>query len=279
MKHKARNQRAIMAEATLAILEDGSYSVQGRSISIQAMQNSAVENSRLYTPDELSRLTSIQALNPRYETKFEVSGETSLDAARRLGESGEDRVFVLNFASARNAGGGFLGGSQAQEESIARASGLYPTLERHQTYYSVNRKERSCLYTDHMIYSPGVPVFRFEDGTLMDSPLPCDVLTAPAPNAGAVKQRNEGQEVIDLIGPTMARRIDQVLAIAVEQGNDVLVLGAWGCGVFQNDPEQVATLFFDALKGKFKGCFRRIVFAIFAKDPRFAGPFERLFNE
>jgi len=70
----------------------------------------------------------------------------------------------LNFASAKNPGGGFLGGGSAQEESLARSSGLFPCINQMQQMYETNRAYRSCLYTDHMIYSPRVPVFRDDEG-------------------------------------------------------------------------------------------------------------------
>ena len=58
------------------------------------------------------------------------------------------------------------------------------------------------------------------------------------------------------------------------------MLGAWGCGVFQNDPEQIAELFQIALEGPFRGAFSHVAFAVLDRsdDKRFIGPFERAFG-
>src|SRR5262249_34690905 len=193
------------------------------------------------------------------QTVFDVRNESALHAARRLLSEGESRVLALNFASARHPGGGFLKGSQAQEESLARASGLYACLTRHRAYYEANERCGSCLYTDHMIYSPDVPVFRDDDDVLLEEPYPLSFITAPAVNAGIVRHREEGR-----IEPVMRERVEKLLALALEHGHENVVLGAWGCGVFRNNPEQVAGWFAEHLTGggAYRSAFRRVVFAV-----------------
>ncbi len=104
--------------------------------------------------------------------------------------------------------------------------------------YEANRQSSSCLYTEHMIYSPDVPVFRDDDDVLLDEPYAVSIVTAPAVNAGVVRAKEPRN--VARIEPVMRARIERVLALAVVNGHDVLVLGAWGCGVFGNDPTQVA---------------------------------------
>jgi uncharacterized protein (TIGR02452 family) len=192
-----------------------------------------------------------------------VSNCTTLAATQQLhGRYGPPRVLALNFASARNPGGGFLSGSQTHEESLARASGLYAAVSRMTDYYEANRREKSALYTDHMIYSPLVPVFRDDADGLLDEPWTVSMITAPAVNAGVVRAR-EPQNVArirDVIG----RRIEGVLALAAHYGLDALVLGAWGCGVFANDPSEVADLFAGHLlgRGRYANALTEVVFAI-----------------
>jgi uncharacterized protein (TIGR02452 family) len=159
-----------------------------------------------------------------------------------------------------------LGGSQAQEESLARSSGLYPCLTQFAELYTYNSQPTStALYSDHLIYSPGVPVLRLDDGQWRPQPLLLDIITAPAVNAGALA-RNAPHLLPQLV-PTMRQRLRLVLAAAARHGAEALVLGAWGCGVFANDPAQIAELCAEALaEPAIRGRFRRIDFAIF--DPK-----------
>lgn len=123
------------------------------------------------------------------------------------------------------------------------------------------------LYSDHMVYSPRVPFFRDDAGRLLDGPHVASIITAPAVNAAALR-RNQPTEA-PLIRPTMAARLRKVLWIAFSRGHQTVVLGAWGCGVFGNDPQMVADLFAEALGpgGDFDGCFERVVYAVFDQSP------------
>src|SRR5262249_38608560 len=156
--------------------------------------------------------------------------------ARVLSE-GEGSVAALNFASAKDPGGGFLNGSQAQEESLARSSALYASLLRGWEFYDRHRASPSCLYLDAMIVSPGCPVFRDDDGTLLEEPQLVTIITSPALNAGAAADNRP--EELPRIPEVFRRRSEYGLALAASQGANRLVLGAWGCGVFRNDPAVV----------------------------------------
>jgi uncharacterized protein (TIGR02452 family) len=168
----------------------------------------------------------------------------------------------LNFASAKKPGGGFLSGAQAQEESLARSSGLYFSLLRCPKYYTVHRSLDTSLYSDHMIYSPVCPVVRDDDGQWLPAPYTVDFITSAAPNAGAV-MRNEPHNRAHII-PTLIERAGKVLALAAHWQCDGLVLGAWGCGVFQNDPVTVANVLYEHLRpgGGFDHSFKHIRFSI-----------------
>ena len=98
----------------------------------------------------------------------------------------------------------------------------------------VNRAQKSLLYTDHMIYSPSVPWFRTRSTNLLDYFFLASVITAPAPNAGQVLRR--APDASPEIEACVRRRAGMVLAVARELGHRNLLLGAWGCGVFRNDP-------------------------------------------
>lgn len=278
-----RDQRARIAEETVAISYAGSYtSPSRRSVSILDRVRTAVESSELITPAGMGSLhaRAEKALSGRaFKTAFEVGNETTLASARRLVDRfGPERVAALNFASAKNPGGGFLGGSQAQEESLARASALYVCLEKHTTYYQANGRCSSLLYTDHLIVSPRVPVFRGEEEELLDEPWELTILTSPAPNAGAIA-RNE-LDALHQIEPTLRRRVEQVLAAAAAFDQTALVLGAWGCGVFGNDPALVAKLFADFLLpgGRFAGKFEHVAFAVLDRRGDTIAPFTEMFQ-
>jgi len=268
MANKVRERRASVSQQTLDILQRGYYAAPDGSVqSIAVGQREAVAGSRHYRPEQLGTIdASVRArlqAGPSRDIRFEVTGETTLAAARRLVARGVDDPVCLNFASARNPGGGFLKGSSGQEESLARASGLYPCIAQMEAMYRHNRSNRSLLYSDHMIHSPGVPVFRADDNTLLPEPFRASFITAPAVNAGAVqaKQRRDRAKTPGV----MRERIAKVLALAAHHNHRVLVLGAWGCGVFQNSPAAIASYFAEHLLhegGAFTSAFERVTFAI-----------------
>ncbi|WP_416291853.1 TIGR02452 family protein [Paenibacillus illinoisensis] len=262
-----RSGRARIAQETLAILEEGQY-INGydRRVSIDEDLKRAIQGSVLYRPDELPALREqvhqLQGAPKSAAAKIEVTGETTLAAASRLVvDEGRTDVVCLNFASAKNPGGGFLGGSQAQEESLARASGLYPCISQMNEMYDHNRKLRTCLYSDYMIYSPGVPVIRDDEDRLLAQYYTTSFITAPAVNAGVVKEREQADD--QQIESVMKERIRYILDVAAMNGHRTLVLGAYGCGVFRNDPMDVARYFHDVLvQENFRQSFERIVFAV-----------------
>jgi uncharacterized protein (TIGR02452 family) len=256
-----RSLRATLAQETVAICDAGHYlAPSGARVQIGAALEHAMRGTEVVSRHATHREP---AIGTKVATKLTVTGETTVSALRRLEGQPGGHLACLNFASAKNPGGGFLNGSEAQEESLARASALYPCLLAAPEYYERNRAGNSSLYLDLAIWSPDVPFFRDDTGALLESPHLASVITAPAPNAGAVAH-NEPTEM-DKVLPTLQRRAEFVLAIAVERGVRRLVLGAWGCGVFRNDPRDVAETFAALLRddGKFAGTFDEVVFAIY----------------
>jgi len=263
-----RSVRKRMAEETLSILETGEYQTPtGAPVSVAEPLRRSFEETYEYGPDEAPPSPPPGSR----EARIEVVNETTLAGARALVEEGHD-VMVLNFASAKNPGGGFLGGAEAQEEFLARSSGLFACL-RDRPMYALHRSMKDCLYTSAMLYSPGVPVFRDDAGALLEEPYTAAFVSAPAVNAGVVLERDPGRA--REVRETMRQRIEKVLAIAAEHDHDALVLGAWGCGVFRNDPEEIAGLFAAALRGRFAGVFARVRFSVLDRSPdeRYLGPF------
>ncbi|GIM92233.1 TIGR02452 family protein [Paractinoplanes toevensis] len=230
-----------IARDTLAIIEQGAYRDQ---------VDRAVAGTRLYLPGD----SLPEPSRARAAAVVEVTGESTLEATERLGGD----VACLVFASARNPGGGFLNGAQAQEESLARGSALYPCLRAAGDFYAHHRAHAELTYSDRVIYSPAVPVFRDDKGTLLAAPYPVSFLTAAAPNRAAIA-RAQPEHLPD-VPAILARRAARVLAVAAAHGHRRLVLGAWGCGVFGNDPATVAAAFAAALGDS--PWFDEIVFAV-----------------
>ncbi|MVN87700.1 TIGR02452 family protein [Deinococcus sp. HMF7620] len=258
--------RVQMAQDTLRLLDQGEYLAGGKRVSLPDLRP-LLEGTRLFSPADAPLLrAALHERRGQFSTQTEVTGETTFAAARRLRAQGAE-VMALNFASARNPGGGFLKGSLSQEEDLCRCSALHLSLTQPQVagYYAANRHEPSTLYTDHLIYSPQVPVFRDDEGALLPQPVLVNVVTAPAPNAGAVAQNEPGRRAEVL--PVLRRRAALVLGAAALTGQTRLVLGAWGCGVFQNSPAGVAAAFQELLATEAQGAFEQVTFAVYDRQP------------
>ncbi|MEU2060593.1 TIGR02452 family protein [Streptomyces sp. NPDC013455] len=250
-----------MAAETERIVAAGRYRApDGREVPVAEAIAAARAGTRMYGPGPVPGPPA-----PVADTVFEVTGESSLEAARRLAGA---PVAVLNFASARNPGGGYLSGAQAQEEALCRASALHTCLLTARAFYDHHRADRDPFYTDRVIHSPAVPVFRDDRGRLLAEPYLVGFLTAAAPNAGAVR-RTVPERAAELPG-VLAVRAERVLETAVAHGYRLLVLGAWGCGVFQNDPARVAGAFRALLGpgGRFARSFEHVVFGVLDRTPQ-----------
>jgi uncharacterized protein (TIGR02452 family) len=261
--------RMELAKQTVEIAQRGSYkSAGGRVIDIAESVRACLDATRFFPPEELERIRQEILARPADElaTSFEVVNETTLAGIARVQFEGQAPVAALNFASAKNPGGGFLNGSQAQEESLARSSALHASLLRAWSYYERHRASPSSLYSDAMILSPSCPVFRDDDGELLEKPRLATFITSAAPNAGATADNQPEQ--LALIPNVLRRRSEYVLALAASQGYKHLVLGAWGCGVFRNDPRAVAAAFAGHLRhGPWSGRFKRVVFSVLDNSP------------
>ena len=253
----------------VAITDAGHYTApSGKRVDIAAATRRAIETAKDYRPEADVVAPAITSK----KTVFRVVNGTSLSSAREIAARGVTPL-VLNFASARHPGGGFLNGARAQEESLARSSALFATI-KDSPMYAFHEERRDAMYSHWMIHSRDVPVFRDDDsGALLEEPYLCSFLTSPAPNAGVVLERDpsRGAEVERV----MRERVERALAICAAEGHTHLVLGAWGCGVFQNDPKIVADAFAKSLGDR----FAEVVFAVldWSDDRHFVRPFVERF--
>lgn len=200
-----------------------------------------------------------------------VENQTTLAAASALVADGL-RPLALNFANGVEPGGGFLRGATAQEETLCRSSALYATLFD-DPMYDFHRDNDPAASSDWAILSPDVPVFRDDAGMECDKPWLLSFLTCAAPYSPAIGRLDSE--------PMLRKRIHRVLEIAHAHEYESLVLGAWGCGVFANDPLQTAKDFREELEGEFAGAFKRIVFAItdWSEQRRYLRPFCKVFSD
>lgn len=268
----SRSRARLLAGETVDILDNGFYiSPSGQQIRVRAAVQNAVQNTTHYREGEVPALPSFE---PR-STVIEVRNETTFAAAKRLEAAGL-RTLALNFASAKSIGGGWKNGARAQEECLCRGSGLSRCLEANFDFYQFHRERGGGIYSDWMMLSPDVPVFRGDEPeeALLDECWTTSFLTAAAPNRKAIFFDTER------ILPIFRARIHKVLAIALANNYDAVVLGAWGCGAFGNDPNEIAPLFAEVLNGNFKGAFAQVAFAILdhSKEDAMVGPFKRAFG-
>lgn len=247
-----------IASETLKILDEGVYYLDnGSEILIAADLAAAVAGTTTLMPRSIGGWNTPPAPTPGPPTTFSVSRHTTLDGCAQM-VARYTNVVALNFASARHPGGGFLKGANAQEESLARSSGLYACIRESPMYAINERNTNACLYSHVMIYSPAVPVFGDDRGKLLKKPFKVSFISAPAPNAYEAAKR---RVTPTMIRQTLVDRIDHILALAVEHGHDAIVLSAWGCGVFGNNVESVASIFQSMLLGKYANCFRHVHYA------------------
>ena len=230
---------------------------------------------RLYEANSYPKIS-----DPKHcDCMITVTNHKTFEAAMKINKRHPDwKISVLNFASATNPGGGVLTGSSAQEESLCRCSTLYPTLTQdwlYEQYYEKNRKARNNLHTDACIYSPGVVVFKTDDEfpvVMKESDwINVDVISCAAPNLrrkpGTIHNPEYGNPVevtADELYRLHTKRAEHILHIAAVNAADALVLGAFGCGAFANDPEVVARAYNDVLKD-YKKNFKLIEFAVYCR--------------
>lgn len=259
-----RQSLRAMAQETVHCCEQGIYYTSSSPEGIDLPIERAVETTWLHPSTAALPKLQNRALGHR-KCVVSIAECGTMTAAETLVKQGF-RTCLLNFASAKNPGGGFLKGANAQEEALARVCGLYSCLLKPevQAYYIENGRDATCVYTDNIIVSPDVPVFRQDDGDFLSAPFAVGIITAPAPNMGVARQRASSGG-IEQIKAARRHRMVRVLTLCAAERFDALVLGAWGCGVFRNEPAEVAEEFKILLEGSFCDVFPRVVFAVIDK--------------
>lgn len=203
------------------------------------MINASITNSVIYTEDNI------------YDNNINiiVDNISTVDAVSKYKH--DDKLCVLNFASYKKPGGGFINGSLAQEESICHDSTLFNVIssQKFVSYYEDNKKHtNNGLYRNIAIYSPNIV---FSNTVTM-----VNVITCAAANLSIFTGAK--YKAYDAI----RNRIKFILDIAEKNNETTLILGAFGCGIFKNDPEYVASTFKDLLNSTNYYHFKKVIFAI-----------------
>lgn len=244
-----------IANDTLKIIKNGAYTYEGREV---VFPDKSYYDADVYSP---SRLEEIKLPEPEKDEMcvFETVNADSFEAARKYA-----CPLVMNFANAHVPGGGFKLGATAQEEALCRNSTLYASIggKDAKEMYRYNKTHISATYSDYMLISPTVWVFRSPDGKPLDKPYKTAVVTIPAPN----KHGSAALTPQSKIDAVMKHRLELMFKAAAESGYKDLVLGAWGCGAFGNDANKVAGYFKELLIDEGYGkYFENICFAVHGK--------------
>lgn len=213
--------------------------------------NQAVKSSQIYDNNSQFDIPKKVELMP-----IDLVAMGSTEAIYEYAKEEKGTLAVLNFASYKNPGGGFLSGSRAQEECLCHESYLYNVLAQFPDYYTWNNNHKNrCLYENRAIYSKEIG---FEhNGTITF----CDVITCAAPNISPSRKYGYGISKIEN-SAVLDSRIKFVLSIAADQKVDTLILGAFGCGVFGQDADDVAEIFINLLVTDYATEFKKVIFAI-----------------
>lgn len=209
------------------------------------------------------------------QTRYIINKLRSFEAAEDcLDNSLNKKVAVLNFASAKNPGGGVANGSSAQEESLCRVSSLYNVITDEKfkkDFYNYHKSLPGTVYTNRLIYASNVIIIKDDDGDYFSSPYLVDVITCAAPNLNEnsnIKYNGDhgtaklsDNELFDV----HYNRCLHMIKAAADNNVDILVLGAFGCGVFRNNPVVVAKAMKKALEdAPYK--FDKVIFPIFCRE-------------
>jgi len=253
---------------------------------LAASINDSISGTTAFLPTDPLPILPTPSRRTKANTVFYTNQTDTLAAVLHLEQlpSPPRSIAALNFASAKHKGGGWLNGAQAQEESITRRSTLFSALNSDGAapYYNHNArhirhvaKENDGVYTHALIHSPAVAILQPDEDSLEVDPDPTlvSVITCAAPNARQALKMGLARGRVEA---AFAERIDRVLAAAAAHSHDGLVLGAWGCGVFGNDPGFVAGTFKRLLAGKYKGAFSHVSFPL--RDDDNKEPFLRAFG-
>lgn len=227
-RYEVRERNIAISTENTAVFEAGQYTnPNGEVKEFQNWKKRSVDTQVTYKPTYNFK---IDGAKPDQPGEFEITSETTVGASYRLRmKEGFEKTVALNFANPKEIGGGYLRGAIAQEECICRCSGLYNVLCTQTEMY--DNAVMDPVFTDYMILTHDVPVFRGDDYEFLESPFPADFISCAAPYAYGARDPKRCVEALE-------NRTRKIIKCAIENGYDAIILGAFGCGAFGNSVEE-----------------------------------------
>lgn len=287
------DKRQLYRQMNIEVIEDTEKFYSENAVLRQAIEYGR-KNTKLYDADDYPVTVDSSETPAKRMGQIRLTKNRTFQAAMKLhAEFPDKKVAVLNFASATHPGGGVRHGSGAQEESLCRCSTLLPTLNCSwlwHNYYDVNRAAHDAVHSDACIYSPGVVICKTDEShpqRLAEQDfVTVDVITCAAPNLRhepanwynpetGQPVKMDPQQLLEI----HTRRAQHILNVAAYHKADILVLGAFGCGAFENDPSTVAQAYRAAMQD-YQTYFDVIEFAVFCResDTTNYSAFEKVFR-
>lgn len=261
-------KRVRILRETMKAAEDGFYFVEEREVELP-VSFEEIKETKLYSAEQIVQLPKVSPPGNK-PARIALRNQDTLEAAFDLHQhrtETEKPVLVLNFANPHRPGGGIRSKPGTQEEHLCVKTTLLCSLETEVAwpFYQTNLGSGTQAQTDTILYSPNTVVIRNPDLSFREDPFPVAVMTVSAP----IASRMELEELPDLEN-ILRNRIYGMIRTAIEEGYTRLVLGAWGCGNFGNDPELVAKLFHQVMTERnaadgvcYGDFFEEIVMAVF----------------
>lgn len=242
------NQRRVNTlKENIEITKQGYFIYNGRRIDLNAPST------------KLISIKEILDYKLHNETKFKFVHNTTIGAVF----NNPNKCCVLNFASYKIPGGEVLKGYNSQEESLCYPSNLYTELLKFKSNFydkHINEGLNYGLYTSEALYSENISIFRTEGLEVIGSVKEMNVITMAAPYAKVVKRYRPN--LVSSIYKNLEERCRRVLEIASSNNQEYLILGAFGCGVFGNDINDLIDIWYKLFNNEFKDVFKEVVFAI-----------------
>lgn len=210
---------------------------KGNKVDVSKFIKQMIQNSEIVTDVKIT----CNDFNESYFINDNIYNMGTIDTIITLRNADyKGNIIALDFANGYTPGGGYISGSIAQEESICRSSLLFDNLYLKKEFYNINKKLNKPIHTDTMIYSPNVPIIRNDNLEILNECKFASFLSCPAVNARLARKMGYTE---DMIFKIMENRIKKILSFMITKNPEVIVLGNYGCGVFENNKLMIYDIF------------------------------------